>query len=102
MEDHIYEEGKGRRTEKQKTTLTSKEAYNEATGGLVWEYIKIYHDSQYAMKLRSLLDSFRLEDDSNGDKGKSIGDTTPPIRYRVLKATRLVLVDETGEAILLA
>ena len=76
---------------------------NETADAMAWEYIKIYHDSQYAMKLRSLLDSFRWEDDTNEAIGKTIvaGDAKP-FQYRVLKATRLVLVDETGDAILLA
>lgn len=51
------------------------------------------------MKLRSVLDSFRLEFDMDGNRGNTISD---PLRYRVLQAARLVLVDETGEAILLA
>ena len=67
----------------------------------VWEYIKIYHDSQYAMKLRSLLDSFRWEDDTDEVRWTNAGDALP-LQRRILKAIRLVLVDETGDAILLA
>ncbi|KAF8574036.1 hypothetical protein K439DRAFT_1665589 [Ramaria rubella] len=63
-----------------------------------WEYIKIYHDSQYAMKLRSLLDCFRWED---SERERPAG-KKPSLHYRVLKATRLVLVDETGDAVLVA
>ncbi|KAF8487765.1 hypothetical protein JB92DRAFT_3101245 [Gautieria morchelliformis] len=78
---------------------------NETAQMMVLEYIKIYHDAPYAMKLRSLLDSFRWEDDIVWEKGRIISDALP-LQYRVLKATRPVLddttctsVDETGEAI---
>lgn len=73
----------------------------EIVTGKVWEYIKIYHDSQYAMKLRSLLDSFRWEDDTDEIRWTTAGDALP-LQRRILKAIQLVLVDETGDAILLA
>ncbi|KAF8523738.1 hypothetical protein BU17DRAFT_85596 [Hysterangium stoloniferum] len=61
-----------------------------------WEYIKIYHDSRYALKLRSVLDSFRWEDQFDDHRRHQIQ------RHRVLKGSTLILVDEKGNPILLA
>jgi hypothetical protein len=100
--DHKRGKGKQKESQNKKLIQTDSEAdRNRAAQAKVWEYIKIYHDSQYAMKLRSLLDSFRWEDDMEWEKGGTISDALP-LQYRVLKATRLVLVDEKGEALLLA
>lgn len=55
------------------------------------EYIKIYHDVQYAMKIRSVLNSFRCNDPSV---------LTGTIR--IFKGKKLLLVDETCQPILLA
>lgn len=59
------------------------------------EYIKIYHDAKYAMKLRSSLDSFRWNDPSFLHAGITSF-------YRIFKGKQLVLVDETCKPILLA
>ncbi|KAF8516055.1 hypothetical protein JB92DRAFT_2912213 [Gautieria morchelliformis] len=99
--DHKRGKGKNKQIQNKKLIQTDSADSNETAQVMVWEYIKIYHDAQYAMKLRSLLDSFRWEDDIGWEKGRIISDALPR-QYRVLKATRLVLVDETGEAILLA
>lgn len=75
-----------------------EEAVPERGNERGWEYIKIYHDAQYAMKLRSLLDSFRWEADDG--RGKTVYDESR--RNRILMGARLVLVDENGAGVVLA
>lgn len=60
-------------------------------GSRLLEYIKIYHDVKYAMKIRSVLDSFRCNDPSL---------LTGTVR--IFKGKKLLLVDETCQPVLLA
>jgi hypothetical protein len=78
------------------TKLTQKDDELSPT----WEYIKIYHDAQYSLQIRSLLDCFRWDD-------ISISQTTPSNAkksrdYRVLKGAKLLLLDNMGESLLVS
>ncbi|KIJ24280.1 hypothetical protein M422DRAFT_56458 [Sphaerobolus stellatus SS14] len=80
---------------------TPKDANKSSTQSF-WEYIKIYHEVKYAMRLRSLLDSFRWEEVGVHQQNNTGGTEQNKWRYRVLKDAILVLVDEKGEPLLLS
>ncbi|GJJ14731.1 hypothetical protein Clacol_008998 [Clathrus columnatus] len=73
---------------------SQKQKCNSELPGLL-EYIKIYHDTRYALKFRTVLDCFRWTN-------RTFQRSPAPALERIFKGKKLVLVDETCQPILLA
>jgi hypothetical protein len=74
----------------------------------ILDHIKIYHDVRYAMYIRNVLDAWSFDGGitSLQNKGSVIGmvgsDSAEMVKIRVLKGSRLVLVDEKSKGVLVS
>ncbi|KAE9390061.1 hypothetical protein BT96DRAFT_1002617 [Gymnopus androsaceus JB14] len=64
------------------------------------DYFKVYHDAQISMHVRSALDLFTFVEEQ--PVASQEGVEARPIKYRLLKGARLVLVDKRSNGVLIA